>query len=153
MSLLYCILFSCAKLRDWMSSSHLNSSACHSSAILMWLNICWVVTCLLSRLIHNTSFLKQSKAVKETYMFLGGGWVVALAVDGRSNVIPTLGLHLGFSAKLKIWQVPACKMEPRSVNIAKLSPAQSYYNSVGWAEIDLSSTTPTTPPHSTPHPP
>ena len=23
-------------------------------------------------------------------------------------------LHLGFSAKLRIWQVPACKMEPRS---------------------------------------
>ena len=26
----------------------------------------------------------------------------------------TLGLHLEFSAKLKIWQVPACKMEPGS---------------------------------------
>ena len=24
----------------------------------------------------------------------------------------TLGLHLGFSAMLRIWQVPACKMEP-----------------------------------------
>ena len=23
-------------------------------------------------------------------------------------------LHLGFSAKLRIWQVPACKMEPQS---------------------------------------
>ena len=23
-------------------------------------------------------------------------------------------LHLGFSAKLRVWQVPACKMEPRS---------------------------------------
>ena len=29
-------------------------------------------------------------------------------------IFSTLGLHLGFSAKLKIWQVPACKMEPRS---------------------------------------
>ena len=28
--------------------------------------------------------------------------------------IATLGLHLGFSAKLRIWQVSACKMEPRS---------------------------------------
>ena len=26
----------------------------------------------------------------------------------------TLGLPLGFSAKLRIWQDPACKMEPRS---------------------------------------
>ena len=26
-------------------------------------------------------------------------------------------LHLGFSAKLRIWQVPACKMEPRSGTI------------------------------------
>ena len=26
-------------------------------------------------------------------------------------------LHLGFLAKLRIWQVPACKMEPRSGNI------------------------------------
>ena len=26
----------------------------------------------------------------------------------------TLGLHLGFSAKLRIWQVSAYKMEPRS---------------------------------------
>ena len=25
-----------------------------------------------------------------------------------------LPLHLGFSAKLRIWQVSACKMEPRS---------------------------------------
>ena len=31
--------------------------------------------------------------------------------------IATLGLHLGFSAKLKIWQVSACKMEPRSGTI------------------------------------
>ena len=28
--------------------------------------------------------------------------------------IVTLGLHLEFSAKLRIWQVSACKMEPRS---------------------------------------
>ena len=27
-------------------------------------------------------------------------------------------LHLGFSAKLRIWQVPTCKMEPRSGNIS-----------------------------------
>ena len=28
--------------------------------------------------------------------------------------IVTLGLHLEFSAKLRIWQVPTCKMEPQS---------------------------------------
>ena len=33
-------------------------------------------------------------------------------------------LHLGFSAKLRIWQVPTCKMEPRSgIIIAKIQPA------------------------------
>ena len=34
--------------------------------------------------------------------------------------IATLELHLGFSAKLRIWQVPACKMEPRSGYIMQL---------------------------------
>ena len=39
-------------------------------------------------------------------------------------------LHLGFSAKLRIWQVPACKMEPRSGIIFDpyaISPCSSYY--------------------------
>ena len=36
--------------------------------------------------------------------------------------IATLGLHLGFSAKLKILQVPACKMEPRSGYIMRWGP-------------------------------
>ena len=31
-------------------------------------------------------------------------------------------LHLGFSAKLRIWQAPACKMEPRSGMIMYLQP-------------------------------
>ena len=35
--------------------------------------------------------------------------------------IATLLLHLGFTAKLRIWQVSACKMEPQSVNISTLS--------------------------------
>ena len=30
-------------------------------------------------------------------------------------------LHLGFSANLRIWQVPACKMEPRSGTIICLN--------------------------------
>ena len=32
----------------------------------------------------------------------------------RTENIATLGLHLRFSAKLRVWQVPACKMEPQS---------------------------------------
>ena len=32
-------------------------------------------------------------------------------------------LHLGFSAKLRIWQVPACKMEPQSDYIMQSGPA------------------------------
>ena len=32
----------------------------------------------------------------------------------RTENSATLGLHLRFSAKLRVWQVPACKMEPRS---------------------------------------
>ena len=38
------------------------------------------------------------------------------------SLIATLGLHLGFSAKLRIWQVSACKMEPRSGIISWLGP-------------------------------
>ena len=29
------------------------------------------------------------------------------------NIFGTLGLYLGFSAKLRIWQVAACKIEPQ----------------------------------------
>ena len=39
-------------------------------------------------------------------------------------------LHLGFSAKLRIWQVPTCKMEPRSgiiIMLVMISPCSSYY--------------------------
>ena len=32
----------------------------------------------------------------------------------RTENIATLGLHIRFSAKLRVWQVLACKMEPRS---------------------------------------
>ena len=39
-----------------------------------------------------------------------------------SYIFATLGLHLGFSAKLRIWQVPACKMEPRSGYIMQWGP-------------------------------
>ena len=42
--------------------------------------------------------------------------VVALLIV-TSHIIATLGLHLGFSARLRIWQVSAYKMEPRSGSI------------------------------------
>ena len=35
----------------------------------------------------------------------------------QSKFYCRIRLHLEFSAKLRIWQVPACKMEPRSGNI------------------------------------
>ena len=37
------------------------------------------------------------------------------------NIFATHGLHLGFSAKLRIWQVPTCKMEPQSGIIALIN--------------------------------
>ena len=43
-----------------------------------------------------------------------------------SGDIATLGLHLGFSAKLRIWQVSACKMEPRSGIISWLGPPPTH---------------------------
>ena len=37
--------------------------------------------------------------------------------------IATLGLHLGFSVWLKIWQVSVCKMEPQSGYIMQPEPS------------------------------
>ena len=37
-------------------------------------------------------------------------------------IIAPLGLHLEFSAKLRIWQVSACKMEPQSGTIITAPP-------------------------------
>ena len=37
-------------------------------------------------------------------------------------IIATLKLHPGFSAILKIWQIPACKMEPQGGYIMQLEP-------------------------------
>ena len=42
------------------------------------------------------------------------------AGTSENYIFATLGLHLGFSAKLRIWQVPTCKMEPRSGMIIDL---------------------------------
>ena len=45
--------------------------------------------------------------------------------EGRGNVhFATLGLHLSFSAKLRIWQVSACKMEPQSGTMITQAPTQ-----------------------------
>ena len=46
----------------------------------------------------------------------------SICQDKSVLVFATLGLHIGFSAKLKIRQVPACKMEPRSGYIMQLEP-------------------------------
>ena len=42
--------------------------------------------------------------------------------DSAAVFIATLDLHLGFSVTLRIWQVTACKMEPRSGNISWKKP-------------------------------
>ena len=47
--------------------------------------------------------------------------MVRSCLEGLS-IFATLGLHLGFSAKLRIWQVSACKMEPRSGIISWFGP-------------------------------
>ena len=56
--------------------------------------------------VHHIILIKESKETKET----------------NSLIVATLGLHLGFSAKGRIWRVPTCKMEPRSSYIMQLGP-------------------------------
>ena len=58
----------------------------------------------------------------------------------------TLGLHLGFSAKLKILQVSACKMEPRSGYIILLYSGD--HPSVGNQNLVCLSFCPVRPPNS-----
>ena len=45
---------------------------------------------------------------------------IGVAVVVVHVVVATLGLHLGLSANLRIWQVSSCKMEPRSGMIMHL---------------------------------
>ena len=59
-------------------------------------------------------------------------------IAGVVGHIATLRLHLGFSAKLTIWQVPTCKMEPRSGNIMQLEPPTKIEAKVSDLEIILS---------------
>ena len=58
-----------------------------------------------------------------------------------TSFIATLGLHLGFSASLRIWQVSACKMEPRSGTIITgpllnsnltLNITRKYFTMIDW---------------------
>ena len=49
-------------------------------------------------------------------------WDLRLLMRWVSLFIATLGLHLGFSAKLRILQVLSCKMEPLSGMIMYLQP-------------------------------
>ena len=53
---------------------------------------------------YITYFVLQSSALRWLHL-----WLIT-----EFSIIATLGLHLGFSAKLRTWQVSACKMEPRS---------------------------------------
>ena len=53
--------------------------------------------------------------------------------DGNAKTIfATLGLYLRFSAKLKIWQIPACKMEPQSGYIMQLGPPTHQPHRISW---------------------
>ena len=57
-----------------------------------------------------------------------------LLIAGKKNVTLLCSrifchtrLHLGFSAKLKIWHVPACKVEPQNGIIFCLKPADRLF--------------------------
>ena len=63
--------------------------------------------------------LPVTKITAEDGRFFGGSICLSTA---KFQIIATLGLHLGFSAKLRIWQVSACKMEPRSGIISWFGP-------------------------------
>ena len=50
-------------------------------------------------------------------------WYIYIVHQASSGYHCHTRLHLGFLAKLRIWQVPACKMEPRSGYISGKKPA------------------------------
>ena len=70
-----------------------------------------VVTAVTMKLVVGAEKLKISK------IYYGHEVPVVIHKNKDISLFATLGLHLGISAKLKIWQVPACKMEPRSGTI------------------------------------
>ena len=57
----------------------------------------------------------------EEHVIRDGNCLIAKLIKGW-NFCRTQ-LHYGFSAKLKIWEVPACKMEPQSGVILWLGPS------------------------------
>ena len=73
---------------------------------------CWLKSCLLAKYLCQSTRI----VVEEGSILVRNMARITLSV----NLILTTvwfchtRLHLGFSAKLKIWQVPTCKMEPRS---------------------------------------
>ena len=63
------------------------------------------------------TFLRHSGSILDSQLILKHWCFVLVCLHLlclSPPIIATLGLHLGFSAKLGIWQVPTCKMEPRS---------------------------------------
>ena len=57
----------------------------------------------------TTQLYSGSLVVVDDVNFIVMVFIVFVAIG-----IATLGLHLGFTTKMRIWQVSACKMEPRS---------------------------------------
>ena len=73
------------------------------------------------RLLHQAQKIELVKLgwLDQVYLiWVNESWLteILFAPFYRSNCHTRL--HLGFSAKLRIWQVSACKMEPRSGNIS-----------------------------------
>ena len=64
-------------------------------------------------------------------------WKKLVLQSVKEKSIATLGLHLEFSAKLKILPVPACKMEPRSGYIMQLGPSPTHPpdHRISWKSI------------------
>ena len=71
-------------------------------------------TCFKPKTFGHKNFLEQ-KHFGSTHSFYSKILGTALLRRGYfRHIFCHTRLHLGFSAKLRIWQVPACKMEPRS---------------------------------------
>ena len=69
----------------------------------------------LFRMVEGTGHFSQTVWAKTK--LVGCGYVHYKVFIEDWGIIATLGLHLGFSAKLRIWQLSACKMKPRSGTI------------------------------------
>ena len=95
--------------------------------ILLVSDCVWLITITTTHLLslqsglssHVWSFLTTQIAILP-YLFIANQdstRIVGLSFTVVGSHFATLELHLVFSAKLRIWQDSACKMEPRSVTI------------------------------------